>query len=80
MAGDNFLEIAKLKSSKFSQSIYDHTASQDLIDSILENGVLVPIWVDKEWVIISGHRRVDACKYLEIEKIESEIKEYSEDL
>jgi len=72
------VNIADLKVSEFSQSIYSHEPTQDLIDSIQANGVLVSIWIDKDNKIISGHRRVNACKKLGVETIEAEIKEYSD--
>lgn len=74
------ISISQLKPSPFSGNIYSHQPTQDLIDSIKENGVLVPIWITKDGVIVSGHRRVNACKILNIAEIEAEIKEYSSEL
>ena len=52
---------------------------QELIESIKENGVLEPIIVRPfpagKYEIISGHRRVEACKALGITSIPVTIKE-----
>ncbi len=39
-----------------------------------------PIWITKNNMIVSGHRRVNACKQLGIEEIDCEVREYSETL
>jgi len=70
--------ISELKESPFSKSVYIHEAPADLIESIRQNGVLVPIWIDEDDIIISGHRRVNACKKLGISEIPVEEKEYSD--
>lgn len=74
------IKISDLKESEFSKSIYVDSlkATPDLIESIRINGVLAPIWISKDNMIISGHRRVDACRQLGIEEIEAEVREYSD--
>jgi len=52
-------QISELKSSALGENIYCTEPTQDLVDSIQTNGVLVPIWVDKNNTIISGHCRVN---------------------
>lgn len=74
------MNIDKLKASEFSQSIYSHEASADLIESIKLNGLLQPIWATEDGLIISGHRRVNACKVLGMIEIPVEIREYSDSL
>lgn len=73
-------KIKDLKPSDFALSIYDGTASPDLVQSIRDNGVLAPIWTTKDNVIIAGYRRVDACKQLGITEIDVEVKPFSESL
>ncbi len=72
------IKISKLKESKFSKDIYSHVPPDDLIESIKMNGVIQSIWIDSNNTIISGHRRVNACKKLNIKDIECELKEYSD--
>ena len=56
---------------------------QELTDSIKENGLLEPIIVRpfpaSKYEIISGHRRVEACKALGITSIPVRIKELTKD-
>lgn len=56
---------------------------EELLESIKENGLLGPITVrplpDGKYEIISGHRRVEACKSLGISEISATIKEMSKD-
>ena len=56
---------------------------QELICSIRNQGVLSPIIVRRKteggYKIISGHRRVQACRFLNIEQIPAIIKEYEND-
>lgn len=72
------VKISQLIESDYSKTIYDHTPPPDLVHSISENGVLDPIWITSEGKIVSGHRRVNACKMLGIEEIPCEIKKDSE--
>lgn len=56
---------------------------EELLESIKENGLLEPITVRPlpigKYEIISGHRRVEACKSLGISEISATIKEMSKD-
>lgn len=56
---------------------------QELICSIRNQGVSQPIIVrrktDNGYEIISGHRRVQACRFLDIEQVPAIIKEYEND-
>ena len=56
---------------------------QELTESIKENGLLEPIIVRSfpagKYEIISGHRRVEACKALGITSIPVTIKELTKD-
>lgn len=56
---------------------------EELLESIKESGLLEPITVRPlpvgKYEIISGHRRVEACKSLGISEISSTIKEMSKD-
>ena len=56
---------------------------EELLESIKETGLLEPITVrflsEGKYEIISGHRRVNACKKLGLSKIPATIKELSKD-
>ena len=78
------LEIKEL--TKFEDSPFqfrEDTAFELLIDSIKTLGVLTPVIVrpteEGNFEIISGHRRVEACKRLGIETIPAIVKELTKD-
>ena len=53
-----------------------------LKDSIRESGILMPVAVrpkEKQYEILSGHRRIHACKQLGIETVPALVKELSRD-
>ncbi len=56
---------------------------QELICSIRNQGVSSPVIVRRKtgdgYEIISGHRRVQACRFLDIEQVPAIIKEYEND-
>lgn len=61
----------------------DGIEQRELVESIAQNGLLEPITVRSfpagKYEIISGHRRVEACKELGITKMPATIKEMSKD-
>ncbi len=74
------INISNLKDFEDNPFIFrEDTAFEMLVDSISDLGVLTPIIVrdlkDGSYEIISGHRRVEACRRLKIETIPCIIKE-----
>ena len=63
--------------------IHEDAAMEMLTDSIRQNGVLLPIAVrpgkDGRYEIISGHRRIHACKKLGIETVPALITQLDRD-
>lgn len=61
----------------------DGIEQRELVESIAQNGLLEPIIVRSsaagKYEIISGHRRVEACKELGITEVPATIKEMSKD-
>lgn len=61
----------------------DGIEQRELVESIVQNGLLEPITVRSfpagKYEIISGHRRVEACKELGITEVPATIKEMSKD-
>ena len=72
------IQIEKLKSfpnHKFK--LYSGERLEDMIQSVKEYGVLLPIIVWKnnnEYIILSGHNRVEACKKVGIKEVPCIIK------
>lgn len=58
-----------------NEYIYSDGASQELIDSINAVGILEPIVIDKNHMIISGHRRYDAAKQLGLRDVPVSVVE-----
>lgn len=71
------LKIAELKPYKKNDHFFDDISGDawtEFVDSIRNSGVIEPIVVTQNKVIVSGHQRVRACKLLEIEEIDAEVK------
>ena len=80
--------IAEIESEKLVEfsshpfKIVNDEKMQELINSIANNGILVPLIVRKKddyYEIISGHRRKYVADYLNIKKLPCIIKEMSDD-
>ena len=74
------LPITTLRSfEEHPYKVVDNEEMASLVDSIYNQGILTPITVrplaNGEYEIVSGHRRVFACKKLGIEKIPAFVKE-----
>lgn len=73
------IEINKLVAFRKRQpfSMYDETKKNEVLESIKENGILVPIIVRKiesdKYEIISGHNRADCSKELGLSTIPAQI-------
>ncbi len=82
--GCDEIEVAKIHPFKNHPfKVLDDDKMHDLIESIMTNGVLVPVTVrkleDDEYEMISGHRRLFAVKEIGFEKIPAIVKDYDDD-
>ena len=71
------MKTSELIPHKDNDFFFDDIAGeawQEFIDSIKTSGVIEPIVVTQNKVIISGHQRVRACKALGIDEIEAEVR------
>ena len=64
--------------------VREDDAFKELLESIRENGIIVPIIVipaekENEFVIVSGNRRVEAARRIGLETIPAEVKNLSRD-
>lgn len=82
----NYEEISVSECNAFRDNpfkVRDDMAMDMLIKSIEENGVMFPILVRPQvgigYEIVSGHRRVHACKLLGIEKIPAYVRQMTRD-
>ena len=69
----------QLHTCPVNSEIYRESDVQDLMNSILEVGLLQPLVVTPDKTIISGHRRISAIRALGWTEVECEIKEIPED-
>ena len=63
---------------------YPEEKMQEMIESVIEHGILMPILVrphksGEGYEIISGHNRVEACRRAGIEKIPATVRELDDD-
>ena len=68
------LELIPHKDNDFFFDDITGEAWQEFIESIKTSGVIEPIVVTQNKVIVSGHQRVRACKLLGIEEIDAEVR------
>lgn len=76
------LKVSDLCPHKDNDYFFDDItgeAWQEFIDSIKTSGVIEPIVVTQNKVIVSGHQRVRACKFLDIEEIDAEVRIFDSD-
>ena len=84
VAGCDEIEVSKIRAFKDHPfKVIDDDKMHELVESIMLNGVLVPVIVrlveDGYYEMISGHRRLFAVKQIGLERIPAIIKEYDDD-
>ncbi len=73
------IKIEDIDSNPFSLSIYGESedTTDDLIESIANHGILVPLVVsprESRWILISGHRRLACARRLKLAEVPCEIR------
>ena len=84
VAGCDEIEVAKIRPFKDHPfKVLDDEKMHELVESIMLNGVLVPVTVrpleDGDYEMISGHRRLFAVKEIGFDKIPAIVKKYDDD-
>jgi protein gp37/ParB-like chromosome segregation protein Spo0J len=69
-------KISDLRRHPMNAEIYGDVPDAEFVESIREKGVLTPIIVTSENRVISGHRRVAACKQLGISEVPVDVRTY----
>ena len=72
------IEVYKLKHHPKNKEIYNLSSIEELMDSILELGLLQPLVIDQYNQIISGNRRFESIKRLGWNEVEVEQKNVNE--
>ena len=76
------VKISELTPHPRNNDFFDDVTGQrweEFLESIKTSGVIEPIVITEDKVIVSGHQRVRACKELGIEEIMAEVKLYDGD-
>lgn len=76
------INVTELKSHPRNNEFFDDMTGEkwsEFLESVRTSGVIEPIVVTTDMIIVSGHQRVRACKELGIESIMCEIKQYKDD-
>ncbi len=84
VSGCDEIEVARIRPFKDHPfKVLDDDKMHELVESIMMNGVLVPVTVrpieDGAYEMISGHRRLYAVKEIGLEKIPAIVKNYDDD-
>lgn len=71
------VKISSLKPHGQNSYLFDDISGdawEEFVESIKTSGVIEPIVITQDKVIVSGHQRVRACKALGIEEIDAEVR------
>ena len=84
VTGCEELEVAKIRPFKDHPfKVLDDEKMHELVESIMLNGILVPVTVrqleDGDYEMISGHRLLYAVKVIGLERIPAIVKDYDDD-
>ena len=84
VSGCDEIEVARIRPFKDHPfKVLDDDKMHELVESIMMNGVLVPVTVrpieEGAYEMISGHRRLYAVKEIGLEKIPAIVKNYDDD-
>ncbi len=76
------MKVDELKPHPINETIYtdNPSALEELKHSIELNGLLEPITINKGNVVISGHRRMKACKEIGFDKVDCRLSEFDNEI
>ena len=67
------MKLSQINPNSINDEIYEDTDVSELVKSISNNGLLEPLVISKDGILISGHRRFKALQQLGIEDVEVRI-------
>jgi len=73
------LAIKQLKLAKYNPRKITKKDLQKLVESIRKYGLVQPILVNKDYTIIGGHQRVEACRQLGMQEVDTYVLDLNED-
>ncbi len=75
----DFIKVSELKPHPRNEEFFDSISGikwEEFLKSVKERGVIEPVVITPDKVIVSGHHRVRACKELGIGEIKCEVRIY----
>src|SRR2546423_12205501 len=72
--------IAALRVHPRNAAIYGDVADESLVDSVALFGVLDPLLVTPDGVVLSGHRRLDAARRAGLDEVEVIVRPVADEL
>ena len=73
------VDVNKLRHHPFNSEVYMLSDIESLKESIKSVGLLEPLVINKQNEVISGNRRLEALKELEMKKVDVIVKELNQD-
>lgn len=76
------IKVSELKPHPQNNYFFDDITGdkwKDILESISRRGVIEPVVITQDKVIVSGHQRVRACNELKIDEVLCEIRIYQDD-
>ena len=73
------INVSELKPHPKNDYFFDDMTGQkwkEFLDSVKTSGIIEPIVITQDKVVVSGHQRLRACKELNIEKVNCELHLY----
>ena len=71
----NVMKLSQISPNPINNEIYEDTDVTDLVKSISNNGLLEPLVISRDGILVSGHRRFKALQQLQVEDVEVRIVE-----
>jgi len=63
------IKVAQQNDNLYEKFIPSNSDDSSLVDSIKERGILEPLVISSDRVLLSGHRRLSAARYLKYESV-----------
>lgn len=76
------IKVSELKPHPQNNYFFDDITGdkwKDILESISRRGVIEPVVITQDKIIVSGHQRVRACNELKIDEVLCEIRIYQDD-
>ena len=76
------IKVTELKPHPQNDYFFDDMSGEkwtEFLESVKTSGVIEPVIITQNKVVVSGHQRIRACKELGIEKVWCEMRDYKDE-